>query len=297
MSGLKTAQGIVFADIVGSTHLFEKYGNVRAQHLVSKALALLIDVTTAHGGTLIKTIGDEVMATFEDRGSAFEAVSRMPAVIREDPTLAAIGLSIKVGLHFGEVVTRDNDVFGDAVNVAARMTALAKADQILTTRSTVQGLSPEAPFALRSLGPMKVRGKKQAIEVIEVLWQDDQKERTILDLPAYRPQTKTRLIVHYQQARLVIDTDQPFFRLGRDERSDLVVEQEWVSRGHARIEFNGNHFVLIDSSTNGTYLRLGADETIFLHHDQIPLHHEGFINLGRDPSLDEDGAIRFVCES
>ena len=297
MSGRNAVQAIVFADIVRSTQLFEKFGDVRAQRLVGFALEVLTDVANRHGGTLIKTIGDEVLVTFDDLTDALKAVCQMPAAVREEPSLAAVGMMIKVGLHYGEVVLRDDDVFGDAVNVAARMKALAKADQILTTRHTADSLPPEAPFALRSIGPIKVRGKQDPIDVVEVLWQPDADERTMLGVPAFVPRTQARLVLRYGEARLDISQDQLPFLLGRDERSDLVVDHQLVSRVHARIEFGSNQFILIDASTNGTYLEK-ADETIFLHREQSPLTDQGVIGLGQDPATaDAEAVIRFACVS
>ena len=94
MGGRRATLGIVFADIVKSTQLFERYGDVQAHHLVSVAMEVLTRVTHAHQGTLIKTIGDEVMVTFEDPVRAVEAVCKMPPAIRDDSALAPLGMSI-----------------------------------------------------------------------------------------------------------------------------------------------------------------------------------------------------------
>ena len=298
MVGRRATLGIVFADIVRSTQLFERYGDVQAHHLVSVAMEVLTKVTHAHQGTLIKTIGDEVMVTFEDPMRAVEAVCQMPAAIRDDAALAPLGMSIKVGLHVGEVLLRDDDVFGDAVNIAARVTALAKADQILTTRETIATLPPTHPFLLRTLGPIKVRGKRSAIEMVEVLWQPDPVEHTVLGRPAFRPRVQQRLVLHYQDTRVEMTPAHPPMRLGRDARSDLIVRHELVSREHARVECVHNQFILVDCSTNGTYLDLGTThEAVFLHRDRVPLMPEGMISLGQDFSAGDAQVIRFEIVS
>lgn len=297
MSGNHAVRGIVFADIVGSTRLFEEHGNAEAHRLVSLAIELLTQVTTDHSGTLIKTIGDEVMVSFEDGQGLFEAVSRMPSVIIDDPDLATVGMKVKVGFHAGEVVLKDDDVFGDAVNVAARLTGLAKASQVLTTRDTVNTLPQDAPFAFRDLGPARVRGRREVIDLVELLWQTDSGVATA-QVKAYRPTGHGWLTLEYQRNRVEIDESRLPFVMGRGDESDLVVSHEAVSREHAKIRLGSDRFVLIDCSTNGTYVsRDPSEEPVRIHREQVPLSGRGVIGLGVDPSEVTDhheAVVRFA---
>ena len=285
---------IVFADISKSVQLFERYGNVLAKEIVSHTLSIMTSLTNAHGGTVKRTIGDEVMSTFPYPFRALDAAVKMLRAISQDPYLSQYGLSIKVGLHFGEVLQENDELFGDAVNVAARMAGLAKANQIILTRSTLDHLPALANELMRNLGPVKIRGKQQTIDIVECLWQvGEDHPSTTLQGSMDIPQPQATLILRYRDQKFKITKDS--FVMGRGKQNDLVVRHKKVSREHAYIEFGRETFVLVDQSTNGTFLRIGTDKTIFLHREQVHLRREGIISLGQD--IDEDDAefIYFRC--
>lgn len=294
----KGERAIVFADLCGSSKLFERVGNDRALHIVGHTLEILSDLTVRHRGQVIKTIGDEVMATFPDAASAAEAACAMQHAVKADPQLAEIGASIKVGLHIGEVILEKGDVYGDAVNVAARMVGLAKGDQIMATQETAERLPAALRQTTRRLGQARVRGKAQPIELCELVWQEDTEQLTMIGaLPwsSHREEEGGKLILEYGTDRRVIEAQGPAFQMGRGEDNDLVIREQGVSRTHATVEFRKGFFVLSDRSTNGTYIRMGA-ELVFLHRDQTHLLKEGVISLGRMPTNDPAGVIRYRCE-
>ena len=294
---VQEARAIVFADVCKSTQLFERYGNTQALQIVGRALSVLSEVTVRHGGTVVKTIGDEVMSTFPAAPAAAEAAVAKQQAITDDPSLARVGLSIKIGLHFGNVILEEGDVYGDAVNVAARMGGLAKAAQIITTRATVEHLPPELQSNTRSLGRTRVRGKEEAIEICEVLWLQDRAMLTNV-LPSWEEVKKQgggRLALRYGSKEFVVEPHGASFQMGRSPVNDLPIEGKSVSRTHAVIAFSNGHFVLTDRSTNGTYLRVGAEE-VFLHRDQVHLLGEGVISLGEPLGNGEAEVIGYRCE-
>ena len=297
MSYEKTKLAIVFADISKSTQLFEAYGNLRARNIVTHTLNVLSEVTVDYNGKVVKTIGDEVMCTFDDLEKAVEASIRMPQVILEDPLLVEIGLAIKVGLHHGDVLREEDDVYGDAVNVAARMVQLARPDQIITTRDTVELLPGYQHASMRSLGSVNVRGKQNDIEIFELIWQTDATDLTIMHGQAsfvQRP-PRAQLILKYSGEDYHLEREATPFLIGRGEKNDLVVRDQSVSRTHASIEYRRGKFVLIDRSTNGTFLQILDEEVVFLHREQMHLRREGIILLGQDGSDSCDHAIHFQC--
>ncbi len=297
MAPTQSERIIVFADICKSTQLFERYGNVRARNIISHALSILTNLITSSGGVVVKTIGDEVMATFSNPMAAINATSEMHPAIHADQSLADVGLAIKIGLHFGEVLLENDDVYGDTVNVAARMVGLAKADQIITTDATIKHLPPSLWSQTRSLGPMTVRGKKEAIEIVEYLWQPDTTNLTVMpgDRQPYKRVTLATLLLQYAERDIIISQDQPPFSIGRGEQNNLVVEKKEASRTHAHIEFRNGNFMLVDHSSNGTYIQVGSEEKIFVHRDHIRLRQTGFISLGMEWTPED--LIRYVCES
>ena len=291
---------VLFADVSRSTQLFEEHGDAEARRLVARALDHAAALAEEHGGRLVKTIGDEVLCVFPELAGALAAAQDLHPRLKDDEELARVGLAMRIGFHAGEVLEEEGDVFGDAVNVAARMAALAQADQIITNRPTLE-LLPRGQYPdARTLGPMPVRGKKEPVEVIEVLWQQDEGDRTVMPtrMVGSSHEAPQRLVLRLGERRVEAQAGGTPVTLGRATNNHLVVEDPRVSRHHATIAFHMGKFVLTDRSTNGTFVQeTDEDEALFLHRDGGPLRGEGRIALGRDLA-EGDGphVIRFVCE-
>ena len=130
-----------------------------------------------------------------------------------------------------------------------------------------------------------------------MLWQPDATDLTImhgqLAMGARTP--KARLYIRYAEQDYKFEKGRPPFMMGRGEKNDLVVPDQSVSRTHASIEYQGGKFILIDRSTNGTFLQIRNEEKVFLHREQIHLRNEGLIMLGQDIGEDGREAIHFQC--
>lgn len=289
---------ILFADVCKSTQIYEQHGDAEALRIVGGTVSVLSDVTTAHGGTVVKTIGDEVMSLFDDPSAACTAARAMHRAVRDEASLSARDVHVKVGLHCGEVLLEDDDAYGDAVNVAARMVGLAEGDQIITTRATIERLPDDLRVDTRSLGQIRVRGKSEPLPICEVFWQSDTAVRTTVAGPSYQEmlrQTSSTLRLEWNGEQLAMDAGDEAFTLGRSQDNSLVVEHPRVSRRHAEIAFVNGFFVLTDRSTNGTYVEVG-DEEVVVHRDQLRLMNEGHIYLGQAFGTDGAEGIRFACE-
>ncbi len=288
---------ILFADICGSTRLFEKYGDWRARQIETRVLDVLISGTVAHDGAVIKTIGDEIMSRFASARQAVNAACEMHRALKEDQELAALNIAVKIGLHYGPVLVEKGDLFGDAVNVAARMVALAKADQIITTRETATCLPADLVQSTRDLGRSWVRGKQDEMDIVEIIWL----ESTSLTQMAGGGQEElrsllfARLILDYRERTIEVVPGSQAFTMGRGERNNLVVERELVSRSHADIEFRQGKFVLVEHSTNGTYLLLENGARFFVRREEFALHDRGVICLGQAIADGDPDLIHFQC--
>jgi adenylate cyclase len=298
MTYQKTTTTVLFADICQSTRLFETCGDIRAREIVSRTLETLMDITRAHGGSIVKTIGDEVMCTFSDSEAAVVSACEMHHKMHHDPTISAFNVSIRIGLHQGDVLEENGDVFGDAVNLASRMVDIAKADQIITTGNTAAGLRPEICGGYRDLGRMRVRGKSEPVAIMEILWHEDLSLITVLRRPSSDEEiilSFAKLVLRHRGRKLeVLETDGPF-TMGRGDHNRLNIDDQSISRHHAVIEYRKNSYILIDRSTNGTYVRLYDGDAIFLHREEFHLHGQGVISLGQEIEIDPPGLIRFKC--
>jgi class 3 adenylate cyclase len=290
---------IVFADVVGSTRLYELMGDLRARDMVAICIEVMRGATEQHQGTVIKTMGDEVMATFPSADEALNAAAQMQQQISRHAQLKLDGqnVTIRIGCHFGPVVLENRDVFGSTVHTANRMTSQAKGGQIMTTAAMVERLSPEWRASVRQVDVAMLKGQGSEVALYEVLWQTEDVTSMV---PAIAMSSKSgpamRLRLRFQDRELLIDESRPNIAIGRAEDNDVVIKGNLISRLHARIEISRNKFVLIDQSTNGTFVQTAEGEEAFVRRDSLQIKGKGMIGLGRLPDQDAPQTLRYVCE-
>jgi class 3 adenylate cyclase len=292
---------ILFADVVASTRLLEVMGDLRARDVIATCIDIMRVATENQGGTVIKTMGDEVMSTFTSADAALNAAGQMQARITERSEFTVEGhpVAIRIGCHFGPCMVDSRDVFGASVHTANRVTSQAKAGQIMTTAATVDRLSPEWRDAVRQVDVASLRGQGNEITMYEVLWQAEDVTHMLpaMTLAARDKRQHTRLRLQANGVELLVDDFHNRVALGRAEDNDVVVQGRLVSRLHARIELQRSRFMLTDQSINGTFVQIKGHEELFVRRDSVELSGEGFIGLGRLPDHDAPQTIRFACES
>ncbi len=279
------SRAIVFADISGSTRLYETLGDAIARELVSQCLDLMTEQVNRHNGAVIKTIGDEIMCTFATAEQAVEACMAVQEAVSEDLPQrnkhTPADFSIRIGMHFGSCILEGGDVFGDAVNVAARMAGIAKGGQIITTQDTAAALSPAVRSSTRHLDRIPIKGKAEDVDIFEVIWQADDVTRMATGLLAHGATKFANLRLRYHTEVMDLDQDMNVVILGRGQKADMVVNDSMASREHARIECRRGKFILTDMSTNGTYVETQEGPS-YLRREDIVLTGQGKIALGRD---------------
>lgn len=288
---------ILFADVCDSTAMYDVLGDAAARQIVARCIELMRADSERAGGRVVKTIGDEIMAVFGDADAAAGAARDMQEHVAREPFAGAYTAHIRAGLHFGEVLTEpDGDVYGDAVNVAARLAGQAKRGQILTSAATAQRLDASWQGALRSVERVALHGRQDAIEVIEILWQREE----LTQMATHRslhptPAARTSLHLRYRGLELEVNETKPSVVMGRADDNDLVVQNARASRLHARVEYRKGHFVLVDQSINGTYLMSADGREQFVRRDNYPLQDTGILALGERLAPDAPDAIVFRC--
>lgn len=296
----ETEVAVLFADVVGSTRLYELLGDHQARDMILNCVGLMRDATERNRGTVIKTIGDEILAIFPTANDAVNAAGEMQQDIGAHPELSVQGqhVAIRIGCHYGPVVLENKDIFGSSVHTANRMTSQAKAGQIILTAGTVHRLSPEWRAVTRQIDVTAVRGRSEEIELFEVLWQ--QEDATSM-LPSIAIDARTghrpkRVRVRHLGREFVLGDDRESLTMGRAEENDVVVKGNLISRLHARIEMARNKFMLVDQSTNGTFVTSEEGKEAFVRRDSVALQGKGLIGLGRLPEAAAQDAIRYQIE-
>lgn len=279
-----TELAVLFADVVGSTRLYEAFGDDLAKQMIDDCLAALRGVVQQYGGRVIKTIGDEIMCVLPSADSGCLAATDMQHKIMALPKVSNVQRSVRIGWHFGPVIEENNDVFGDTVNLAARMAGLAKGMQIITTSATVACLSPMLQLSTRSIAALAVKGKGDEVAVSEVIWQGGEELTMSTSSIAFAAKTVTLQLQHGSQT---IELDHDSIVLGRDPQCNLVISDRNASRQHARIERRRDKFFLVDQSTNGTFVAFANEPELVLRREELMLRGSGRIGFGH--SLDQDG--------
>ena len=274
---------IVFADVVGSTQLYDKFGDTKASETVAVCLDIMKDATYQFNGTVIKTIGDEVMSTFETvdeaMGAAVMMQTRISATGKKDN---GIPVSIRIGCHYGPVVQEQNDIFGAAVHTANRMTSQAKSKQIVISGFTVEQMSPELRNQARQIDVATVRGRLDEVALFELVWQPDEATSMLPTIEwENKDQKASKLLLNFKDTTVEVSDRRKSINLGRADDNDVVVKGNLISRIHAKVEMRRGKFVIIDQSTNGTFVQNVQGQEVFVRRDSAELDAEGTIGLGR----------------
>ncbi|MBG6077941.1 adenylate/guanylate cyclase domain-containing protein [Polaromonas sp. CG_9.11] len=281
---------VVFADLTGSTGVFEKLGNVKAVQVITSLTQWIGQVCENHGGHVVKYLGDGVLILFKESQDAIVSASELQKIhydrIRHSPL--PLKMRLQVGMARGDVVEQDGDCYGDAVNVASRLSDLSGSEQILVSESVIRQLPDSFAVRSRCLGPMIIRGRTETCTVHRVEWQDEMLSEvftmparlmpTSFDEPNNRPAcielSWIDLKVKFTAAELPV-------YLGRDIEAQFTIQDPRVSRRHAVIEWRTGKFYLKDISSYGTWVRFSDGEsTIPLRRQDCVLLLDGEMALG-----------------
>lgn len=293
---------VVFADLVGSTSIFERLGDETASRFVTQLIGELSLQFEAHRGRVVKLLGDGLFVVFPAESDALAACVSILKRLQEQPIRpsgASAPVQMQMGMESGEVVVIDGDCFGDTVNSAARLADLAGASQILTTQNVWNALLPIQQAMLRSLGPMYLRGRAEVSHVYRVEWQtgrDEDATRTGRSMFAPAQQVHLELVAGAQTLRL--QPQDPKISIGRALDATLSINDPRVSRMHATVEWRGGQFVLSDASSYGTWVYFGdQSQAVVLRRTECYLVGRGQMVLGCERHEEQAPMIEFSVKS
>lgn len=289
-----TQATILFADIAGSTALYENIGDSQAETLINTVLGALSSIVEEHSGLIIKTIGDEIMCQFSSSSQAIQAASQM-----HEYTEKAIfpeykqKIAIRIGAHVGSIIQNQGDIFGDTVNVSARVASLARPGKTMISEQTYETLPKNLQQFCRNRIETYLKGKEQPINIYDVVWEQNDQLTRIAQMPL-PGKTDNRFTINYNEQQIKLSTGT--IKIGRGFECNLVVEAPQASRFHCEISLKGNKFMLTDNSTNGTYIRQNDIEIQF-HNEAVPLHRSGIISLGQHSESNSEHLMHFTVET
>lgn len=285
---------VLFADICDSTALYDSLGDDAARRLIARCIAMMTNQIPAHQGRLIKTMGDEIMCIFPSSSAALHAACAMQTALDNDGVNNDQPMRVRIGFHYGDVICEGNDVFGDTVNVAARVAAITRGNQIMTTRAATQELPPSLQSMVRQVLRTEFKGKHEQLDIFQVEWEPDELVRTRITSAFQKPQEYlTELILNYSNRSYSVNKDRHLLMVGRTSPCHVIVHSDLASRQHARIEFRFDKFVIYDESTNGTYIRFSDGNEIRIAREEFILQGSGSISLGESHSKNPTELLEF----
>ena len=272
----------LFADITESTSLYHKFGDVAARNIVDACLSLVTSVLPRYEGRLVKTIGDSAFCVFPSADLAVLAASDMQAIVSASRP-GDHPVKIHVGLHYGPVLVEEGDVFGDTVNAAAYLAAVAMAGQIITTEATERELSGALKSVVRPVFYTTLKGSQQESAIYQVLWRADKHDITDVQLRDRKtiPHDTGSMLISLGEERVRVDQWHPAIVIGREGDCDLQVTDRYASRKHLSVKLVRTHFYLYDHSINGTYVSLESGEEVHILRRELLLDGSGEIRTGR----------------
>ena len=287
----------LFADIVDSAGLYRRHGDRVALAAIEGCLRAMIEITEDYGGRVLKTIGDELMAVFANSADAFHAACEMQWRVSDLPELGRDRLELRIGFHVGPTVDRGSDVFGESVNVAARLVKIARPGQVIVSGHTVEAAGHALAGRTRKLPALALKGMAGLEVIHEAIWRDSDTLTAVMADQTMSVAASVHLVLRYEGTVVVAGPTRPRVTCGRDASNDIVVGNAKASRVHALIEWRRDRFVVIDQSTNGTWVLDDRGREAGLRREDMALQGSGLIGLGAPASAPGDAGIEFSCET
>jgi class 3 adenylate cyclase len=294
MSATQRKLIVMFADVAGSSALFERLGDKEAMHAVERCLKRMKRSIDGYKGKTIQVVGDELLAAFDTAEDACQAAIDMQQRIADLPPVSGLKLTIRIGLHSGLVSDDGTKLSGSPITTAARIAGIARRDQILCSSLLVNELPQPGIIAtdpMPDLGTVPEDGA--ALQLFQIQWPSHHQGGGLsYPLSTFGPHSVlpvNRLCVRYRGKAFLLDDKTPVLTIGRDLTNKLVIDDRKASRQHARVERRGDGFYLVDTSTNGCFVTLSGRQEVMVRRHEIQLESRGqigFGNSGNDPLAD-----------
>jgi len=281
---------VLLADVVGSTPLYESAGNDIALGQIAEWRERLCVLVRSNGGEFISSKGDDVLSIFSDAAGAFRTASQMRAQRR-------LPISFHAGLHYGPIIRVGNDIFGDAVNMTARLASIANPGEVIMSQSFVDLLATDERQSLSSLDKMTFKGKSQPCNIYRFL-DEDQAVNTQISIGRRASEMREAatcavFVTLRYNGQTMCCGDNESLSIGRSPDCDLVINRQWVSRRHATIGVANGRVRLAERSSSGTFLSMGPGQEMLVRREDVLLLGSGTISPGMQCTSSDAQVICF----
>lgn len=282
MSEAEKPRSVLSAELSGNARLYEKLESSEALRAVDRCVRRMRRVVGACGGSIVKSDADHMIAVFSLADEAFHAAIEMQQRLADLPPVSGVKLAIGVGLAHGSVREDEAGIAGATADLAARLAALARPGQILTDSAAHAALSPALQTCAHDLGSAfsGQAGTPNIFELIAAEMPAPAVSLVMADFPVELAKPAPQgpgLHLRYRGKDHTLDDKFTVIKMGRGANNDVVVNDRRASRHHARIEFRGERIVVVDTSTNGTYVTLQGKPELSLRQGDCVIHGKGVI--------------------
>lgn len=288
---------ILFADLIGASDLYNSAGDAAAGDAIKQCVERLRKAVAdcGAGGRVVLTKGDKVMVLVSSPDVAADAAVAMHTAMADVPAVKGTKLALGIGFHHGAVIQKDNDVFGDTVNLAARLVEQAANGQIIITEETGKRLAPLYRAWMRRLYSIEIRGRSGEVALCELVWRADDSATQYARNRMAEPATRSVLTLRYKGRKLVRRREKELVTIGREENCSLVIAEGDASRQHCTIERRKDKFVLSDHSANGTFVTIEGEKEVELQREDFVLSRRGVVCFGQ-PRASASETVEFSIE-
>ena len=284
---------VMFAELIGAAELYARMGDTAARQAIDPSLEKLGEAV-AGKARVVKRIGGRLMLLAESADAAARVAVAMQVAAADFPPAGDTKLGIGIGFHFGPVIQDNADVFGDTVNLAARLVEQAARGQILLSAGSAQQVGSLYRRSIRRLYSLQLKGIEGDVPLCEIVWRADE-PATFYPFDAGTEPVRAKLKLKYRGNKLVLRRILEAVTLGRDPRCAVVIDDEHASRHHCTISRRHSHFILADKSTNGTFVTVDGEDEVVLRRDEMTLRKSGWISFGQPRSAGGE-ALEFSCD-
>lgn len=279
--------------------MYELLGDDKARQRIKELFSALSKIVHQYNGAFLRTYGDELMCAFERADDAVAVAAGMHQFIDRNPPvqggkIGVIGLYIRIDT--GTVIQEGNKIFGDIVNSAGKMKALAKPFQTLISETTRNSLSQQHKNMTRFVGKLSIKGKSGTHDIFEYL-HEIESITLVRDSISQELVASASLALIFESATYTVDENQSTITIGRLPANDIVLNYPGVSRMHANIEHRKGKFILVDVSSNGTYVKVSGRNSAYVKHDEYQLSGKGTIRPMSRATAHTSGVIHFVIHT
>jgi adenylate cyclase len=286
---------VLFADIIGAQSIRDASGDVAAEQALGRCMDELGRAADANGGRVANRMREKLMVLVATPDGAADVAVAMHTAMKQFKAPGDARLTLGIAFHHGPVSQKGADIFGDTVILASQLGEHAGDGQIITSEETARSLGALYRAWMRRLGSIAVKGRSHEIALCELVWRADDSATAFIRQRAKPSAEHSTLRLRYRGKEIERRREKDAIAIGRDPNCGLVIDDDQASRVHCTIERRHDKFVLVDQSTNGTYVTVeGADE-VQLTHEEFTLGRHGWISFGQ-PRVAAKMAVEFFCD-